>query len=99
MDYELKVFKALSDKTRLEIVSFLLEGEQSAGNIVNSVEKTQSTVSLQLKKLVELGILKSEKSGKNVFYRISDHKICDILRILGNKQIRTIKLCCKRLRK
>ncbi|MBC8494931.1 winged helix-turn-helix transcriptional regulator [archaeon] len=99
MSYELKIFKALSDKTRLEIVSSLLEGELCVCDITSYVKRSQPTVSLQLKKLVELGILMSVKNGKKRLYRISDHKVCDALRLLGNKRISKIKNCCRRLKK
>ncbi len=99
MTYELNIFKALSDKTRLEIVSFLTEGEKPVSSIIKHVKKSQPTISLQLKKLVELKILKSEKFGKQILYRISDNKVCDTLRLLGNKRILKVKNCCERLNK
>ena len=48
------IFKALSDATRLKIVMFLLNGERCVCEIYPYVERTQSTASIQLKKLVKL---------------------------------------------
>ena len=79
------IFKALSDKTRLKIVILLLSGEKCVCEIFPHVKRTQSTVSIQLGKLERLGIVKSRRYGKRIFYSIKDTRLCDILRIAGIK--------------
>ncbi len=75
MDKTLKIMKALSDATRLKIVDFLLDGEKCVCEIFPHVKRTQSTTSIQLRKLEKAGILKSRRKGKNVFYNIKDKNI------------------------
>jgi len=75
----LKLFKALSDETRLKIVKFLLNGERCVCEITRHVNRTQSTVSIQLAKLESLGIVDSRREGKSVYYRISNPKVKKIL--------------------
>ncbi len=82
----LKIFKALSDETRLKIVKFLLDGEKCVCEIVKHVNKTQSTVSIQLTKLENLGIVASKREGKKVYYRISNPKVRKILSIDFSKK-------------
>jgi len=79
----LKILKALSDQTRLNILELLLEGEKCVCEIFPRVKRTQSTVSIQLKVLEKAGILKSKRIGKKVFYRIKDSRIYDIFKIFG----------------
>ena len=82
----LKIFKALSDETRLKIVKFLLDREKCVCEIVKHVNKTQSTVSIQLTKLENLGIVASKREGKKVYYRISNPKVRKILSIDFSKK-------------
>jgi ArsR family transcriptional regulator len=79
----LKILKALSDQTRLNILELLLEGEKCVCEIFPRVKRTQSTVSIQLKVLEKAGILESKRIGKKVFYRIKDSRIYGIFKIFG----------------
>ena len=83
MKERIKIFKALSDETRLGIVEFLIDGEKCVCEIYPHVKRTQSTTSIQLGKLKKLGILKSRRDGKRIFYRIGDHRVCDVFKVLG----------------
>jgi len=83
MDESLKIFKALSDETRLKIVRFLLGQEKCVCEIVPHVKRTQSTVSIQLAKLENMGILSSRREGKSVYYRISNKKVRKILKMMN----------------
>lgn len=95
-----KVLKALSDETRLKIVEFLLDGEKCVCEIFPHVKRTQSTVSIQLGKLEEWGILDSRKDGRKVFYRLKDMRVCDIFKALGFHEGNNLKkTCCMERRK
>ena len=78
------LFKALGDKTRFKIVSILLDGEQCACVIPKLVNRAQPTVSLQLKYLVDLGILSSRKDGKKILYKINNPKIKKMIELSKN---------------
>ena len=75
------LFKALGDETRLKIVEFLLDGEKCVCEIFPHVKRTQSTVSIQLGKLENLGILSSRREGKKIYYKISNEKVKRIIRL------------------
>jgi ArsR family transcriptional regulator, arsenate/arsenite/antimonite-responsive transcriptional repressor len=62
-------FKALSDGTRIQIVSLLARhGEpMSVGEIVSAVHVGQSTVSAHLKQLTEVRFVLAERRGTAVF--------------------------------
>jgi len=85
MRESLKIFKALCDETRLKIIEFLLNGEKCVCEIVPFIKRTQSTVSIQLAKLENLGIVKSRKEGRNVYYNITNSKVKKILKIIDDK--------------
>ncbi|NQU79885.1 winged helix-turn-helix transcriptional regulator [Candidatus Woesearchaeota archaeon] len=94
MSDSLKIFKALSDGTRLKIVEFLLDGEKCVCEIFPHVKRTQSTVSIQLGKLENSGILKSRRDGKKILYSINDFRVCDVFKVLGNKKGKILKKDC-----
>ncbi len=82
MNEKLKIFKALSDETRLKIVESLLEGEKCVCEIIPYTKRTQSTVSIQLSKLERLGIVEPRRDGKNVYYKIINPSIKKIISIM-----------------
>ncbi|MGM5484667.1 MAG: ArsR/SmtB family transcription factor [Nanobdellota archaeon] len=83
MKRNLTLFKALSDPTRYKILELLLEGERCVCEIFPYVERTQSTVSLQLGKLEDLGIVGSRREGKRIYYSLRDKKVYELFRAVG----------------
>ena len=72
---KVKFFKALGDETRLNIVRYLLNNKHCACEFTSMTKKDQTTISRHLKVLVEAGILKYEKKGRNIIYSIKDNEI------------------------
>lgn len=62
------LFKALSDRSRLRILSLLAQGWFSVGEITGVMGMAQSLVSHHLKTLLDAGLIGSEKHGRMVFY-------------------------------
>jgi len=77
-----RIFKALSDTTRLGLVMILLKGERCACELPEMVGKAQPTVSLQLKKLRAARILSCRKEGRKCIYRVSDPKVKRMLELI-----------------
>jgi ArsR family transcriptional regulator len=67
-------FKALSDGTRIQIVSLLARRGRpmSVGEIVDAVDVGQSTVSAHLKQLAEVRFVLVQRRGTAAFYRINE---------------------------
>ncbi|KAF1305534.1 helix-turn-helix transcriptional regulator [Enterococcus saccharolyticus] len=74
-----RIFKMLSDMTRLKIVLTLKNGEKNVTSIAQAVLMEQSAVSHQLKLLRENSIVKSRREGKTIYYSLDDHHVLDIL--------------------
>jgi len=77
------IFKALSEETRLRILSLLLNGEMCVCEIENCLGLTQSNASRHLTALKNAGILSSSKQAQWAYYRLSD-KFCNEDRELLN---------------
>lgn len=93
LDSKVKFFKALGDETRLTILSYLLEHSYCACDFSSLTKRDQTTVSKHLRVLVEAGILKYEKQGRNIIYSIKDEETSYLLLSLGIKEI---KPCCEK---
>jgi len=81
MEEPLKIFKALCDETRLKIINCLLNGEKCVCEIVSFTKRTQPTVSIQLSKLEDLGIVESRREGKSIYYKIKNKKVIIIIKL------------------
>jgi len=89
MQNKAKFFKALSDKTRITIIQCLLAKEQCACSFSSLAKKDQTTVSRHLKVLVEAGILRHWKDGRNIYYAIKDAEMKDFLSTIGLKALKS----------
>ncbi|MFY9300164.1 MAG: metalloregulator ArsR/SmtB family transcription factor [Candidatus Nitrosotenuis sp.] len=75
-----KLFRGLGDSTRLTILELLRKkGERTASQIMEETGQSQSNVSNHLACLLECGLVKNRREGKNVFYSISDKKVAKVL--------------------
>lgn len=75
------LFSALSDSTRLRIISVLLEGEMNVGEIASQLEMTESAVSHQLRGLRQMRLVRSRKDGRQVFYMLDDDHVEKLYRM------------------
>ena len=66
-----KVFKALCDENRVEIIKLLQSGEKCACNISDELNLSQSKLSYHMKILCESKIVECWYVGKWTHYRIS----------------------------
>ena len=67
----LDLLKALADKSRLELVRILNEGEQTVGDLARLVELGEPTVSHHLTRLRAAGLVSLRMAGNQRFYRLN----------------------------
>jgi ArsR family transcriptional regulator, lead/cadmium/zinc/bismuth-responsive transcriptional repressor len=76
------IFKAISDETRLKIAYALSkEDELCVCDVAHIIQATNATASHHLRLLKNLGIAKSRKEGKLVFYSLDDEHVRDLIDI------------------
>lgn len=66
-----KMLKAMSEPKRLRIVDMLSCGELCACKILEEFNITQPTLSHDMRVLVEAGIVKDRREGKNIYYSLN----------------------------
>jgi DNA-binding transcriptional ArsR family regulator len=76
-----KLFKILSDATRLRIVYALtaIEEELCVCDVSASVDCSIATASHHLRSLLKQGLVKSRKDGKGVYYSLDDHHVSSLV--------------------
>ena len=67
--------KALGDDTRQKILKMLQEREMCVSDIVESFNISQPTISHHLNILKNVGLVKSRKEGKLMFYSINQDNV------------------------
>lgn len=82
-----KIFKALSDETRLKIAYALtLEDELCVCDVANIVGATTATASHHLRHLKSMGLAKYRKEGKLVYYSLDDDHVKQLIYIAFEHQ-------------
>ncbi|MCR4436645.1 MAG: autorepressor SdpR family transcription factor [Clostridiales bacterium] len=72
-------FKALSDRTRREILNLLKKGDMTAGDIAASFSMTQATVSHHLSVLKDAGLVSDRREGKYILYELNTSVIEEMM--------------------
>ncbi|MFD2248300.1 autorepressor SdpR family transcription factor [Pontibacter ruber] len=74
-----KVFRALNDQTRREILKLLKEKDLSAGEIAEAFQISKPSISHHLDILSQADLVTSEKKGQFVIYSLNTTVLDDIL--------------------
>lgn len=81
LDVKVKFIKGFADKTRIQILECLQDGEKTVTEIVQSIAGNQSNVSQHLKCLKGCGIIVGRQEGKFVYYSLRNDQIRELLRM------------------
>ncbi len=77
-----KLFLALSDQTRLRLLSLMSGGEVSVGYLADALGESQPKISRHLAYLRGTGLVSTRRDGKWVYYDIDDGLDRDVRRVL-----------------
>jgi DNA-binding transcriptional ArsR family regulator len=84
VDVKAKLFRGLSDTSRLSILEALREKPQTVSQIVNRVGLSQPSASMHLDCLWCCGLVDRETVGRYTIYRLKSRKV---LRLLETAQV------------
>lgn len=82
-----ELFKVLGDKTRIQIIRLLDLETLKVGDLASRLGMTDSAISHQLAILREHHIVRSTRSGREIYYALDDEHI-SLLYELGLKHIK-----------
>ena len=77
--FQAKIFHALSDPIRLEIMDFLRDGEKCVCKITPHLNLSQPLVSRHLRILKNAGLVKRRKEGTWHHYSLTDKRITELI--------------------
>jgi DNA-binding transcriptional ArsR family regulator len=81
-----RFFKVLSDPTRLRLLALLLEAPpcgRTVSELVAALGAPQGRISTHLGCLRWCGLVRAERDGKYVYYRLSDARVRTLLTMAG----------------
>ena len=73
------LFRVLGHPARVRILELLREGERSVGTLQAELELDSSGTSQHLAALRRIGAVASRRDGNNVYYRVDDEAVFDLL--------------------
>lgn len=73
-----ELFSALSDTSRVRMISVLAEREMNVGELAEAVSLSESAVSHQLRGLRQMRLVRARKEGRYVFYALDDDHVVDL---------------------
>ena len=76
-----RTFQALSDPTRIRLISALSTTSLCVCDLAAVLGMTQSAVSHQLRSLRDLHLVRSQRSGREVFYSLDDEHIRELYQL------------------
>lgn len=77
-----KLFLALSDQTRLRLLSLMSGGEVSVGYLADTLGESQPKISRHLAYLRGTGLVSTRRDGKWIYYGIDESLDRDVRRVL-----------------
>lgn len=83
---KVKISKAFSDKNRLKIMQILSSGERNVSDVAEGLDVEENLASHHLRVLSSIGILKSSKKGREVFYRLNRSRLITLIRDLNKNE-------------
>lgn len=78
--------KVMGHPVRLQILDMLRQGEICVCHIERALDKRQAYVSQQLMTLRDAGVVDSRKDGLQVYYRLIDEQVGDLLNLMLKTQ-------------
>lgn len=80
LQLEAKLFKGFGDQSRLLILAIISKGPKTVTKIVEETKLSQPNASAHLACLLECGLIRKEKRGREVFYEVSGNEVSDMIR-------------------
>jgi len=74
-----QIFKVLTHPARIAILELLREGEECVCHMESHLGLRQAYISQQLAVLREGGLIQDRRDGWNIFYRVVDTRIYEVL--------------------
>src|ERR1044071_6024007 len=93
-----RIGKAISSPRRLELLEILAQGERTVDALARETALSVANASHHLLALKDAGLVEADKRGLHVYYRLVDHEVFDLvrlLRVLSERHLAEVdRQCC-----
>ncbi len=79
------ILKALGHPGRLSIMCELVDGEKSVNTLENLLGIRQASVSQQLARLRQEGMVKHRREGKSIYYSVANAQVREIIQTVRQR--------------
>jgi DNA-binding transcriptional ArsR family regulator len=76
-----KYFRVLGDRTRLQILELVRDGERSVGELAALLGQAQPKVSNHLACLRWCGFVETRREHRTIHYRLADERVADVIEL------------------
>lgn len=90
-----EIFKALAHPSRITIIEALAEGKHCVNELTELVGSDMSTVSRHLAQLRNVGLIRDEKVGLQVFYELRCKCVLKFLDCVVNVTAERVETACQ----
>jgi ArsR family transcriptional regulator, arsenate/arsenite/antimonite-responsive transcriptional repressor len=91
-----RIFRALADETRRDILRLLRDGSRTSGDIATCFHSSWPTVSRHLAVLREAGLVVTERRGQEIRYELNTSVFQDVIQHLIEWTRPTIQAASRR---
>ena len=90
-----KLFKALCEPVRVELVKFLVvNGRATVGTVAENFPQDPSVISRHLSILHEAGVVRREKEGRHVYFELDGASVIGQIEAILERFRTAAPLCC-----
>ena len=79
-----RLFHALSDPTRLQLVDLLRGGERCVCELTDALAAAQSRLSFHLRILKDAGLVLDRRQGRWIYYRLNPERVERLATVLSD---------------
>lgn len=72
------IFQAIADPTRRAIISLIVANSMTPNTIAEQFNSSRQAISKHIKILQECGLVKSEQTGREIYYQVEAKKLKEI---------------------
>jgi ArsR family transcriptional regulator len=77
------LLRGIGQPTRLEIILAIGSGEACVCHLEAMLGQRQAYISQHLMSLRKIGIVRSRREGRNIFYRLRDPRLLELIHLAG----------------
>lgn len=85
LEHAAECLRTLAHPHRLRMIELMLSGEYTVGELAEACSIPSPLASDHLGKMKDRGLLKCERNGRNIYYRVAEPHLCNIMNCIRDR--------------